>query len=72
MELIPITTIKISKDKWLNTPIKYEEDYYIKDVIELIFQKTYQWVHSKNDIELITDYETFKSNFINCIYNKYV
>ena len=28
MDPIPITKIKISKDKWLNTLIKYEKDYY--------------------------------------------
>ena len=30
--LIPITKLKMNKNKWLNTLIQYENDMYIKDV----------------------------------------
>lgn len=72
MDPIPITKIKISKDKWLNTLIKYEKDYYIKDVLEIMCQRTYDWIYSKKDLELITDYDSFKDEFINLMYIKYL
>lgn len=72
MDPIPITKIKISKDKWLNTLIKYEKDYYIKDVLEIMCQRTYNWIYSKKDLELITDYDSFKDEFINLMYIKYL
>lgn len=71
MDLIPITKIKISKDKWLNTKIKYEENIYIKDILQDMCFKTYNWMYSKNDFNIIIDYDSFKENFINLIYNKY-
>ena len=69
--LIPITKLKMNKDKWLNTLIQYEEDYTIKDVIEIMCQKTYQWILSKDDLTIITDYETFHKEFTDLIYDKY-
>ena len=71
-KLIPITQLKISKDKWLHTHIQYEEDYTIKDIIENMCQKTYQWILSKDDLTIITNYETFKEQFTNLIYDKYI
>ena len=71
-KLIPITKLKISKDKWLTTPIQYEEDYTIKDVIEIMCQKMYQWILSKDDLTTITDYETFHEHFTTLIYDKYI
>ena len=68
---VPITKLPIIKDKWLNTLIKYEKDYYIKDIIENICQKTYQWILSKNDLILISDYESFQSDFIDMIIQNY-
>ena len=70
-KLIPITQLKIDKHRWLTTPIQYEEDYTIKDVIEIMCQKTYQWILSKDDLTTITDYETFLEQFTNLIYDKY-
>ena len=72
MDLIPIAKYKIEKDKWLNTPIKYEKEYFVKDVIEIICQKTYSLMNLKDDFEVITDYESFKNEYINLIYNKYL
>lgn len=71
MDPVPVTKIKISKEKWLNTKIKYEEDLFIKDLIEDMSYKTYRWMYSKDDINITTDYDSFKVNFINLIYSKY-
>ena len=50
MDLIPITKLKISKEKWLNTNIQYEDNYKIQNVLEMMSEKTYSWIKSKNDI----------------------
>ena len=71
MELpIPITTIKISKEKWLNTPIQYEDDLYMKNIVELMSQKLYDWISSKNDLSVNTDYETFHNKLTEVMYQK--
>lgn len=70
--LIPITKLKISKEKWLNTPIKYDKDMYIKDIIQQMAENTYQWILLKEDLECTTDYISFETNFINLIYDKYL
>jgi hypothetical protein len=72
MDLIPITKLKISKEKWLNTPIQYEENLFIKDIVEILSQKTYHWIVSKDDIEVLQDYDSFNKEFINLVYTKYV
>ena len=34
LSLIPITKIKISKENWLELPIKYDDELKVKDIIE--------------------------------------
>ena len=34
-DLIPITRLKISKEKWLETQIKYDEGFLVKDVVDM-------------------------------------
>ena len=70
--LIPITSLKIDKQRWLTTPIQYEDNYMIKDVIEIMCQKTYQWILSTNDLTTISDYGTFLEQFTNLMYDKYI
>ena len=72
MDLIPITKLKISKERWLNTPIQYEGNLFIKDIVEILSQKTYHWIVSKDDIEVLQDYDSFNKEFINLVYTKYV
>tara|TARA_B100002019_G_scaffold248159_1_gene226966 strand:+ start:87 stop:539 length:453 start_codon:yes stop_codon:yes gene_type:complete len=66
---IPITKMKISKDKWLNTKVKYEENLTVKDILEDMNDKTYEWIIDKDDLALVTDYDSFKNEFIQLIYN---
>ena len=70
--LMPITRIKISKDKWLNTKIKYEEELTIENILDEMCQKSYDWILSKGDLDVICDYDTFKEDFINLCYDKYL
>ena len=72
INLIPIVKIKISKEKWSTTPIKYEEDLLVRDIIEIMCDKSYQWIISKPDLTMVTDYNTFKEEFINLMYDKYL
>lgn len=72
MDIQPITKIKISKEKWLNQKVKYEDNTINKDLIEEMSLQTYEWINSKNDFHVIKDFDSFKSEFINLLYNKYL
>lgn len=72
MDLIPITKIKIVKQKWLETKIKYEENKTIKEVLEEMSFNIYNWSYNQREFNTIVDYETFKNNFINLVYDKYL
>jgi len=65
---LPITKMKVSKDRWLMTKIKYEEDLTIKDILEDMMNKTYEWINDRNDLEHVSDYDSFKNNFIQAFY----
>lgn len=72
LSLIPITKIKISKENWLELPIKYDDELKVKDIIEEMCERTYSWVMNKDDLEVVTDYDSFKEDFINLLYDKYL
>ena len=72
MDLIPITKMKINKDKWLQKKIKYEEDLIIKDILKIMSRKNYLWLESKEDITILTDYKSFEDRFIQLMYDKYL
>ena len=72
MSLIPVTQIKITKERWLNTRIQYEEDMYVRDVVDMLCTKVYGWIHPKQDFFLTMDYESFKEKFIQFVYEKYL
>ena len=67
--LVPITKVKMSKDRWLNTKVKYEENLTLKDILEDMSTKTYEWIIYQEDLSLVTDYDSFKNDFISLIYN---
>ena len=61
--------MKISKERWLNTKVKYEENLTVKDILEDMNDKTYEWIIDKDDLALVTDYDSFKNDFIHLMYN---
>ena len=67
---LPITKMKVSKDRWLMTKIKYEEELTIQDILEDMMNKTYEWINDKSDLEHVSDYDSFKNNFIQTFYEK--
>ena len=71
-DLIPITRLKISKDKWIETQIKYDEDFLVKDVVDMMSEKIFHWIQSKSDLQIIVDQDSFKEEFINLLYDKYL
>lgn len=70
-EPLPITKMKINKDRWLTTKVKYEDNLTIKDILEEMSYKSYQWILKQDDLSLNQDYVSFKDEFINLMYNKY-
>ena len=71
MDPIPITKIKISFNDWLNLPIKYEDNIFLKDILLDISQKTYQWILNQDELNHISDFNDFHNNFLQMMYNKY-
>lgn len=69
INLVPITKIKLPIDRWLNTKVKYEEDLTLKDILEDMTHKSYGWIDDKNDLDHVQDYDSFKNEFIQLIYN---
>ena len=69
INLVPITKIKIPKERWLNQKIKYETDISVKDILEDMSTKSYEWINSKNDLEQVQDYDSFKNDFIHLMYD---
>lgn len=66
---LPITRMRIPIDRWLNKKVKYEENLTLKDILEDMNDKTYEWIIDKEDLSLICDPDSFKNDFINLMYN---
>ena len=66
---LPITKMSIPIDKWLNTKVKYEENLTVKDILEDMADKTYEWIIYQDDLALVTDYDSFKNDFIHLMYD---
>ena len=66
---LPITKTKISIDKWLSTKVKYDDELTVKDILEDMSTKTYEWLSDKDDLALVTDYDSFKNDFIHLMYD---
>ena len=67
--LVPITKMRVSIDKWLSTKVKYEENLTLKDILNDMTDKTYEWIIDKDDLSLVTDYDSFKNDFIHLMYD---
>ena len=58
-------------ENWLNKKCsKYSEDLN-RDLVDGLFQELMLFLKKKNDIYLEEDFETFKKDFYNFIYNQY-
>ena len=72
LDLIPITQIKIDKNKWLNSKIKYETDVTIEDLLNDVYENILDWLYNLNEYILITDEYSFNNSFKDMIYTKYL
>lgn len=60
-----------NKKRWLDKRIsKYSEDKN-KDLVENLFNQLMEFLEKNDNIYLEDDFESFKINFYNFIYNKY-
>ena len=62
----------ISFDKWISTKIKYDDSYYIKDVLNECVKDIICLVNSNPEVEFDYEEETFKYKFYQFIYLTYV
>ena len=70
--LIPILYQKIPKDRWLEKTLPYETDFFTIDILQEMSHKVYQWLSTKEDLEVTIDYDSFQADFINLLYDKYL
>ena len=72
MDLIPITKIKIDKQKWLETKIKYENKLTVENIINEMCEDILKWINNLEEYTLITDEKSFNYLFKKMIYEKYL
>ena len=70
--LIPIIKINISKDNWIKTKIKYENDVTIYNLLCKLAYETYSLMDTFEDFNIIIDYTSFIDTFIDMIYRSYI
>lgn len=72
INLVPITELKIDKNQWLNTKIKYEFSLKIEDLLNDMCENILNWLYNLEEYTIITDEDSFKGQFKNMIYEKYL
>ena len=50
-------------NKWLLTKIDYEDNFFIKDVLEILLRHIVKWYNETNELSMTTDPETFEMEF---------
>ena len=68
MNLVPIIQNKLSKEKWLNLKVKYEE-ITLQDILKEFSDEIYCWINVQLDIYLSIDNETLHKNMIAILYH---
>tara|TARA_B110000977_G_scaffold196919_1_gene278294 strand:+ start:644 stop:1072 length:429 start_codon:yes stop_codon:yes gene_type:complete len=68
MNLVPIIQNKLSKEKWLNLKVKYEE-ITLQDILKEFSDEIYYWINVQLDIYLSIDNETLHKNMITILYH---
>lgn len=56
---------------WILEPVKYDETYLVKDVLNLMFDLVIDFVSSTNGLELDYGLNSFRKKFHTFIYNDY-
>ena len=63
---------KCIRNKWLQTRIKYESDYTIKDVLNELCRDIFSWIDATPEVEYDYIESTFAHKFYKFIYRKYM
>jgi len=63
---------KCIRNKWLQTRIKYESDYTIKDVLNELCKDIFFWIDATPEVEYDYIESTFAHKFYKFIYRKYM
>ena len=50
-------------NKWLLTKIDYEDNFFIKDVLEILLRHVVKWYNETNELSMTTDPETFEQKW---------
>jgi hypothetical protein len=59
----PIQTLTLTRPRWLRSPIRYETDYYVEDVLDEMCTLVEAWMASKDDLELTMDIDSFSHEY---------
>ena len=58
-------------NQWLYKSILYDNNYYIKDILNLFIKDIFNWIKLNNEIECEYNDSTFKDKFYKMIYTNY-
>ena len=64
----PIQTRTPTWERWLATPIRYETDYTVKDVVNEMWILVEEWIASKGDLELTMDPVSFEQEYTRAMF----
>lgn len=62
---IPIAKIKMNKEKWLSTKIKYDDKLLYNDIMYDISHIIHEWILDKDDLILREEYSVLQQHIIN-------
>lgn len=61
----------MDSNQWISQPIQYEENYYIKDVLNELFKYIVNFVTKYDELKFDYEINTFKEKFYSFIYHIY-
>lgn len=71
MNLIPIKP-KITIDKWITSPVKYDDTCTLKDILNDYVTELYSWLQLQSDFNIVLEKDKISNDIINIIYkNQY-
>ena len=57
--------------EWIHTPIKYESNVFVKDILDLITNLVHAWILKQPDLEFNLTYDSFRQQYIQLLYYGY-
>tara|TARA_Y100000817_G_C16763520_1_gene502760 strand:+ start:656 stop:880 length:225 start_codon:yes stop_codon:yes gene_type:complete len=69
--LIPDSSRKPSKERWLNQSIPYDPTVKKREILEDMAKEAYMWIAETPELAVNVDETSFITDFINMMYHKY-